>query len=391
MRQNRIYLSPPDLNGYEMDYIKEAFDTNWIAPLGPNVDAFEKEVAQQVGVKHAAALSSGTAAIHLSLKYLGVGQGDHIFCSSLTFSGSCNPILYEKAIPVFIDSEPATWNMSPEALEKAFAWAKKNGSMPKAVIIVNLYGQSADWDKLLPICEYYGVPVIEDSAESLGAQYRGKQTGSFGRFGIFSFNGNKIITTSGGGMVVSNDEDAIKKMKFWATQAREPARHYEHKEVGYNYRMSNICAGIGRGQLRTLDNKIAAKKAVYEKYKDAFSQLPVKMMPVCDKGVPNYWLSVLTINSESGITPEQIIDLLDKENIESRPVWKPMHLQPVFRDYPFFSHFDAGSFSEDIFSRGVCLPSGSGMKDEEQEEIISLINYMFSSERSLREAAASKI
>jgi len=240
----RIYLSPPHAGGREMDYIKEAFDTNWIAPLGPNVDEFEKELCRYVGIKHGLALSSGTAGIHLALRYLGVGQGDVVFCSSLTFAGSCSPVIYQQAIPVFIDSEPYSWNMSPDALEKAFQWAQKKNRIPKAVIIVDLYGQSADYDCLVPICERYGVPVIEDAAEALGASYNGRKCGHFGLISVFSFNGNKIITTSGGGMVVSEDSQAIEKMRFWSAQAREDVRHYEHKEIGYNYRLSNICAGI---------------------------------------------------------------------------------------------------------------------------------------------------
>jgi pyridoxal phosphate-dependent aminotransferase EpsN len=397
----RIYLSPPHMNGYELPFIHEAFDTNWIAPQGPQVDAFEKEITKYIGVKHALALSSGTAAIHLALKYAGVCQGDYVFCSSLTFAGSCNPIMYEKAIPVFIDSEPESWNMSPVALEKAFRWSKMQGKKPKAVIVVNLYGQSANWNKILPICEYYNVPIIEDAAESLGATYNGRQTGSFGHFGIFSFNGNKIITTSGGGIIVSNDEDAIKKIRFWATQAREPARHYEHKEIGYNYRLSNICAAIGLGQMKTLNERIAARKRIWGKYKEAFNDIPVKMMPIMKEGTPNWWLSVMTINSDCPKNPEDIIIALENENIESRPLWKPMHMQPVYKKYPFFSHLEIEgknrsitnnatnnltnssindssrslntNVSEDLFKRGICLPSGSAMTEEEQNRVIEVV------------------
>lgn len=367
----RIYLSPPHIGGKEMDYIKEAFDTNWIAPLGPNVDEFEKELCGYVGVKYGLALTSGTAGIHLALKYLGVGQGDCVFCSSLTFMGSCSPILYQQAVPVFIDSEPCSWNMSPEALEKAFQWAQSHNRIPKAVIIVDLYGQSADYDRLLPICERYGVPVIEDAAEALGASYRGKKCGNFGCINVFSFNGNKIITTSGGGMVVSDHLETIEKMRFWSTQARENVRHYEHREIGYNYRLSNICAGIGLGQLLVLDKRIEAKKALYKKYEESFKGLPVKLMPVSEKGEPNYWLVVLTIDEECGIKPEDIITALEKENIESRPVWKPMHLQPVFKEYMYFMH--ENDFSADLFKRGVCLPSGTAMTGEEQDTVISII------------------
>ncbi|HOJ10985.1 MAG TPA: DegT/DnrJ/EryC1/StrS family aminotransferase [Clostridiales bacterium] len=389
-KNKRIYLSPPHLNGYELAFVKEAFDTNWIAPLGPHTDAFENEIARYAGVKHALAISSGTAAIHLALKYSGVRQGNYVFCSSFTFAGSCNPIMYEKATPVFIDSEPDSWNMSPAALEKAFQWADTRGKMPKAVIVVNLYGQSADWDRILPICQHYSVPVIEDAAESLGATYKERQTGSFGYFGVFSFNGNKIITTSGGGMVVSNDEDAIKKLKFWATQAREPVRHYEHREIGYNYRLSNICAAIGLGQLKTIDERIDAKKRIWDKYKKAFKDIPVKMMPVMPEGNPNWWLSAITVDNNCSKKPEDIIVALENENIESRPLWKPMHMQLVYKDYPFFTHFSnerkssntcknteiskSIEVSEDLFKRGICLPSGSAITEEEQERVISVVN-----------------
>jgi len=297
--------------------------------------------------------------------------------------------MYEKAIPVFIDSEPESWNMSPIALEKAFRWAEKEGKNPKAVIVVNLYGQSADWDRVLPICEYYNVPVIEDAAESLGATYKGRQTGSCGHFGIFSFNGNKIITTSGGGIIASNDENAIKKTRFWATQAREPAMHYEHKEIGYNYRLSNICAAIGLGQMKTLNERIAVRKRIWEKYREAFRDMPVKMMPVMEEGTPNWWLSVMTINSDYPKKPEDIIIALENENIESRPLWKPMHMQPVYKRYPYFSHLEIESkstsivnrsnisISEGLFERGVCLPSGTAMTEGEQDRVIEVIRNIF--------------
>ncbi|WP_339319203.1 DegT/DnrJ/EryC1/StrS family aminotransferase [Paenibacillus sp. FSL R10-2734] len=367
----RIFLSPPHMSGNEMKYIQEAFDSNWIAPLGTNVDKFEEELCEYVGVEHGLALSSGTAGIHLALKYFGVGPGDYVFCSDLTFAGSCNPILYQYANPVFIDSEPETWNMSPIALEKAFEWAKKENKMPKAVIIVDLYGQSADYDSLLPICEHYGVPVIEDAAEALGATYKGKKCGSFGHIGIFSFNGNKIITTSGGGMVVSNDEEAIKKMRFWATQSKETSRHYEHKEVGYNYRMSNICAGIGRGQLEALDSFIQKRRTINNLYRESLSDLPLSFMPISNNGNPNHWLSVLNLSSSEVVTPEDIIVLLEKANIESRPVWKPMHLQPLYKEFSVFSHDD--NISVGLFQSGICLPSGSSMSINQIGSIIKLI------------------
>ena len=374
--EKRIYLSPPHMGGEEMKYVQEAFDSNWIAPLGPMVDAFEHEVAEYVGAKGALALSSGTAAIHLSLKALGVKDGDHVFCSTLTFAGSSFPILYERAIPVFIDSEPETWNMSSDALERAFHWAKKEGKLPKAVIAVNLYGQSADWDRILPICDHYGVPVIEDAAESLGATYQGKQTGTFGRIGVFSFNGNKIITTSGGGMVVSDNEEALQKMKFWATQAREPARHYEHKEVGYNYRMSNIVAAIGRGQMKVLAERIQRKKEIFYAYKETFAHTPeISFMPTAPYGEPNYWMTVITVEKNSKVRPDEIITKLEELNIESRPVGKPMHLQPVFADCDYFKN--EADISADIFANGICLPSGTAMSEEQQEFIISNIQGLF--------------
>lgn len=363
MMKERIFLSPPHMSGNEMKYIQEAFNTNWIAPLGTNVDMFEQELCEYVGVEYGLALSSGTAGIHLALKYFGVGPGDYVFCSDLTFAGSCNPILYQHAQPVFIDSEPETWNMSPIALEKAFEWAKKENKMPKAVIIVDLYGQSADYDQLLPICEKYGVPVIEDAAEALGATYKGRKCGKFGHIGIFSFNGNKIITTSGGGMVVSNDEEAIKKMRFWATQSREPARHYEHKEVGYNYRMSNICAGIGRGQLEVLNERIYSKKMVKTYYENTLQDLPITFQSIVKDYEPNYWLTVIKLSSKSHVRPNDIIDALEKLNIESRPVWKPMNLQPIFRECDFFFNEKEGKVGNELYESGVCLPSGSELSE----------------------------
>ena len=361
--------------GYEKEYINEAFESNWIAPLGRNVDEFEKEISDYIGVKQAAALTSGTAAIHLALKALGVGEGDIVFCSSLTFSGSVNPILYEKAIPVFIDSDHNTWNMSATALEKAY----KQYPSPKAVIVVNLYGQSADFDKIREITNKHHTPIIEDAAESLGATYKEKQTGGFGDIGIFSFNGNKIITTSGGGMLVCNDADIVKKVRFWATQARDSAPWYQHSEIGYNYRMSNICAGIGRGQLRVLNERIKKKKEIFYRYKKEFNDIPeIQMIPISAKGEPNYWLTCILIDKTSQIKAMDIYNQLSQLNIESRPIWKPMHLQPVFSDNSFFSTNDEGtSVSEDIFSRGLCLPSDTKMTFQEQELIINEIRHIF--------------
>ena len=376
----RIYLASPHMGGLEEVFVKEAFDTNWIAPLGVNVDGFEKELSEYVGIKTGAALASGTAAIHMALKAVGVEKGDKVFCSSLTFAASCNPIIYEGGIPVFIDSEPESHNMSPVALEKAFKVYEEKGEMPKAVIVVNLYGQSADMGKIMEICKKYNVPIIEDAAESLGATYKGKHSGTFGEYGIYSFNGNKIITTSGGGMLVSNNEEGIAKVRFWSTQARDKARHYEHTELGYNYRMSNIVAGIGRGQLRVLEDRIAKKKEIFETYKEAFKDIEdIEMMPVCEYGEPNYWLTTITLSENSKVKPLDIILALEKENIESRPIWKPMHIQPYYKEYDFYSHNDEEeiSVSEDIFNRGVCLPSDTKMTKEEQERVIKIIKELF--------------
>lgn len=378
--KERIYLASPHMSeqGYEEQYVKEAFETNWVAPLGPNVTNFEKELAQYVGVKSASALSSGTAAIHLGLKALGVKSGDVVFCSTLTFSASCNPILYLGATPVFIDSDAATWNMCPKALKLAFEEAETNNQLPKAVVVVNLYGQSADMDPILELCQHYNIPILEDAAESLGATYKGRMSGTIGDIGIYSFNGNKIITTSGGGMMVSNNEEYTKKATFWATQSREAERHYEHKEIGYNYRMSNVVAGIGRGQLKVLNERIAKKKAIYETYKEAFKDIKdIEMMNICDFGESNYWLSVMTLKETSKVKPLDIMLALEKENIESRPVWKPMHLQPIFNQYPFFTATKQTSVSEDYFNRGVCLPSDTKMTENQQEKIIALIKQLF--------------
>ena len=377
----RIYLASPHMSeeGYEQAYVKEAFDTNWVAPLGPNVNQFEQELSEYVGVKSASALSSGTAAIHLGLKALGVKEGDIVFCSTLTFSASCNPIIYLGATPVFIDSDSKTWNMCPKALKKAFEWAKEMKQLPKAVVVVNLYGQSADMDPILELCQTYNVPILEDAAESLGATYKGSMSGTIGDIGIYSFNGNKIITTSGGGMMVSNNEAYTKKATFWATQAREAKRHYEHKEIGYNYRMSNVVAGIGRGQLKVLNQRIAKKKDIYETYKEAFKEIEdIEMMNICDFGESNYWLSVMTLKATSKVKPLDIMIALEKENIESRPVWKPMHLQPVFNQYPFFTATEDRPVSEDYFNRGVCLPSDTKMTSEEQRRVIEIISRLFS-------------
>ena len=376
----RIYLASPHMGALEKIFVNEAFDTNWVAPLGPNVNNFEKEVAEYVGAKHASALVSGTSAIHLAIKLLGIKPGDIVFCSSLTFAATCNPIIYEGAEPVFIDAEYKSLNMCPVALRNAFEAYSKKGKLPKAVIVVHLYGQSSDMDKIMDICNEYNVPVIEDAAESLGATYKGKQTGTIGKYGIYSFNGNKIITTSGGGMLVSDDEEGIKKSRFWATQARDNARYYQHTELGYNYRMSNIVAGIGRGQIRVLDERIEKKKYIYEKYKEAFNDIhDIEMANICEYGEPNYWLSIGILNNESKVKPLDIILALEEENIESRHIWKPMHMQPFYEKYDFFKddNTEKGSVSEDIFERGICLPSDTKMTDKEIERVIRIISRIF--------------
>jgi dTDP-4-amino-4,6-dideoxygalactose transaminase len=367
---DRIYLSSPHMSdeGYEMQYIKEAFDTNWIAPLGPNVNEFEKELADKVGIKHAAALSSGTAAIQMALKAAGVGEGDIVFCQSLTFSATANPIIYQNAIPVFIDSDYETWNMDPDALEKAF----EKYPEVKAVLVVHLYGLSADMDHIMAICMKYNVPLIEDAAESLGTYYKGKHTGTFGDYGIYSFNGNKIITTSGGGMLVSNNEEKIKKVRFWATQARDQARHYQHSELGFNYRMSNVVAGIGRGQLKVLEQRVAKKRYIFDFYKRELGGLDgVEFMPINEWNEPNYWLSCITLNGQ--VKPLDIMEALEKENIETRPIWKPMHMQPFFEKYDYIG----GDVSEKIFENGVCLPSDTKMSDKDLKRIVKIIKNLW--------------
>jgi len=370
VNNKRIYLSSPHMSdeGYEMQYIKEAFETNWIAPLGPNVDGFEKELAAYVGIGHAAALSSGTAAMHMALKAAGVGEGDIVFCQSLTFSGTANPIIYQNAIPVFIDSNYETWNMDPKALQLAF----KKYPEVKAVIVVHLYGLSADMDKIIELCKEHNVILIEDAAESLGTKYKGKHTGTIGDYGIYSFNGNKIITTSGGGMLVSNNEERIAKVRFWSTQARDRARHYQHSELGYNYRMSNIVAGIGRGQLKVLDKRIEKKKYIFEFYKRELGNLEgIEFMPINEWNKPNYWLSCITLSGS--VRPIDIIEALEKENIESRPIWKPMHLQPFYEKYDYIG----GDVSDKLFENGLCLPSDTKMTDEDLDRVCRVIKKLW--------------
>lgn len=374
--EERIFLSSPHMGGQEMKYIQEAFDANWIAPLGKNVTEFEKEIADYIGRPYAVALASGSSAIHLGLKYLGVGEGDIVFCSSFTFSGSCNAIDYCKATPVFIDSEYDTYNMSPKALAKAY----EKYPNPKAVIIVNLYGNPANYDELLKITKAHNTPVLEDSAESLGSTYKGKQTGNFGDISIFSFNGNKIITTSGGGMAMVNTKEAYDKILFWATQSRENFPWYQHEEIGYNYRLSNICAGIGRGQLKVLGERVEQKRRIYDIYSEEFEGNKfIKMIPEPIDCRCNHWLSGITLDKSCKVGFMDIINELAKHNIESRPAWKPMHTQPIFKKCDFFSHNDDNSsVSEDLFSRSVCLPSDSKMTEAQVRNVASIIKNIVS-------------
>ena len=373
-----IFLSSPHMSaqGYEQEFIKEAFDTNWIAPLGKNVNEFEKELASYVGAKDAAALSSGSTAIHLALKAAGVKEGDKVFCQDLTFSATVNPVIYERAVPVLIDSDLETWNMSPEALECAF----ERHPDVKAVMPVHLYGLPANMEQIIKICKSHGVPVIEDAAESLGSYYHGRHTGTFGDYGVFSFNGNKIITTSGGGMLVCNLEEEkakerIAKTRFWATQAREPARHYEHKEIGYNYRMSNIVAGIGRGQLKVLEERVAQKRHIFDYYREYLEDLPgISFMPLHEGERANCWLSVIQLAPDGPVRPLDVMIALEKGDVESRPVWKPMHLQPVFSRYDYVDNGDVGA---NLFRKGVCLPSDTKMTDEDLSRICGMIRGLW--------------
>ena len=421
--KSRIYLSSPHLGTQEFEFVREAFATNWIAPLGPHVDAFEKEFGQilQEGTEateknsvssvsscansqmHCAALSSGTAALHLALKLVGLQRGEEVFCSSLTFSASANPIVYEGAKPVFIDSERASWNMDPALLEKALEDRKKKGKLPRAVILVHLYGQCADIDTIMAVCNRFGVAVIEDAAEALGAIYFSNKTisqegtertenqasvssvsscakeeirpGTVGKLAIFSFNGNKIITTSGGGMLVSNDESLIKKARFWATQSRDPAPHYQHSEIGYNYRLSNVLAGIGRGQLQVLADRVNARRANCAFYEKAFADLPgISFMPEAPWNRCTRWLTCILVDPAAfGADREEIRLALEAENIEARPVWKPMHLQPVFAACDRFG----GEVAEDLFNRGLCLPSGSNLSESDLERVVEVVRRVF--------------
>jgi len=368
---DRIYLSSPHMSGRELAYVQDAFDTNWIAPLGPHVDAFEAEFAARVGTSHAAALSSGTAAIHLALVLLGVGPGDEVLVSSLTFSASVNPIIYVGATPVFVDSEATSWNVDAQLLVAEIERRAQDGRLPAAVIVVHLYGQSADLDPIVKVCARYGVPIIEDAAEALGSTYRDRHPGTLGVLGIFSFNGNKVITTSGGGMLVSDDGDLIARARKLATQARDPAPHYEHTEIGYNYRLSNVLAAIGRGQLEVLDERVAARRQNYERYVELLGDIPgVTLQPEAPWGQHARWLTCITIDPDAfGADREVVRKALEAENIESRPVWKPMHLQPVFAEYERIG----GEVAEGLFDNGLCLPSGSNLSSDDLDRVADAI------------------
>lgn len=372
----RIYLASPHMSKekYEEKFVKEAFDTNWLSTVGENLNKFEESVRNYLGIKASVGLSSGSAAIHLGLKALGVSKDDIVFVSDLTFSASVNPIIYENATPVFIDSDYETWNMDPKALEKAF----EKYPNPKAVIVVHLYGRASNMDEICKICKEHNVPILEDAAEGLGSKYKEKFLGTFGKCSALSFNGNKIITTTGGGMLVSDDEELVKKVKFWSTQSKDPARYYQHSEIGYNYRMSNVLAGIGRGQMMVLEDRVAKKREIFDTYKNAFKDIEdIEITDEKEYERSNHWLSTITLKKNSKVKPLDIIERLEKENIESRMVWKPMHLQPIFEKYDFITLQDEVSVGEDLFTRGVCLPSDTKMTNEDLERVINIVKSLF--------------
>lgn len=370
----RIFLSPPHMSGKELDFVKEAFASNYIAPLGPQVDAFEKEFAEKIGIAHAAALTSGTAAMHLALRVLSVGPGDEVIAPSFTFIGGVSPVIFQGAKLSFLDSERSSWNMDPDLLAEELSFRSKHGRLPKAVISTDILGQCADLDRILDLCRPYNISVISDSAEALGATYKKRQAGKGAALAVYSFNGNKIITTSGGGMLASDDSGLIEKARYLSQQARQPVPHYEHTEIGYNYRMSNILAAIGRGQLKVLDQRVVLKRNIFDYYKAALSGLPgIDFMPEADYGMSSRWLTVVLVTpGEFGATREDIRIALEKENIESRPVWKPMHLQPVFRGCTM----RGGSVSEDLFNRGLCLPSGTALTEADLDRVADTIKKM---------------
>lgn len=402
--ENKIWLSSPTMHSDELKYVTEAYETNWMSTVGKNIDEVESSICNKVGCKHAVALSAGTAALHMAVKLAGIKSGDYVFCSDMTFGATVNPVVYEGGIPVFIDSEYESWNMDPVALEKAFEIYPD----VKAVVIVHLYGTPCKIDEIKAVCDKYNAVIIEDAAESLGATYKGKQTGGFGNYNAVSFNGNKIITGSSGGMLLTDDLEAANKVRKWSTQARENAPWYQHEEVGYNYRMSNVIAGVVRGQISYLEEHIAQKKAIYHRYQEGFKDLPVKMNPILDDCEPNYWLSCMIIDkeamckqvrgekevlyiSETGKScPTEILETLAKYNVEGRPIWKPMHMQPIYRMNPFITRDGNGrarsnayiegeslDIGADIFERGLCLPSDNKMTEEQQNIIIEIIKGCF--------------
>lgn len=378
---NRIWLSSPHIGANEAVFVQEAFETNWIAPLGPHVNGFESDLELYLGVKHSAALSSGTSALHLALILLGVQDGDEVICQSFTFSASANPIVYQGATPVFVDSEPDSWNMDPTALEEAIMSRLSMGKTIKAIIPVHLYGMPANMPAIMDIATRFKIPVVEDAAEALGSKLGGTNCGAFGHFAILSFNGNKIITTSGGGALLSNDESAIQKARFLATQARDPAPHYEHSSIGYNYRLSNVLAGIGRGQMQVLDERVEQRRAVHQKYREYFSKwnergMNIEFQEESRDSFSNRWLTTILIDAPTnkGLTREKLRLALEAKNIESRPLWKPMHLQPVFKDAPYFGD---ERVCERLFETGLCLPSGSNMTEEEWQKITAALDQVF--------------
>lgn len=375
----RIYLSPPHMSGEEIRFVQEAFETNWIAPIGPHVDAFEREFSQAVGAKDAAAVTSGTAALHLALRLAGIGPGDEVLCSDFTFIASVTSIVYLGGKPVFVDSDRATWNMDPNLLAEMLKGRSKKRKLPKAMVLVHLYGQSADVDPIMQSCKQYGIHLIEDAAEALGAEYKGRSPGTFGLFGVFSFNGNKIITTSNGGILVSQNEALVQQARFLANQARDNAPHYEHSVLGYNYRLSNVLAGIGRGQLLVLRDRVEARRRIFDFYKKHLGDLPgVQFMPEAPYGRCTRWLTCMTVDPEAfGMNREQIRKALEGQNIDARPLWKPMHMQPVFRGYECMG----GEVAENLFQEGLCLPSGSNLTQEELERIVEVIRRCHSQAR----------
>ncbi|HVJ95148.1 MAG TPA: DegT/DnrJ/EryC1/StrS family aminotransferase [Labilithrix sp.] len=376
---SRIYLSAPHLGTSEERYVAEAFATNWVSTVGPNIDAFERSFSEIVGGLPCVALSSGTAAIHLGLKLLGVGDGDDVICSTLTFAASANPIVYERARPVFVDSDRTSWNLDPDLLAETLEARARHGKLPKAVVLVHLYGQSADLDRIEAACGRYDIPILEDAAEALGTHYRGAQVGTRAPVSAFSFNGNKILTTSGGGVLVARDKKAVEKARFWSTQSREPVAWYEHAEIGFNYRMSNVLAGIGRGQLEVLEERVAARRAIAQRYQEAFADLPgIELMPQAAYGRHTNWLSVFLIDEAFGVTRDALVSALAKEDIEARPVWKPLHVQPVFASCERVG----GAVAEDLFARGICLPSSSSLTRADQARVIDVVRNAAGNQRS---------